>query len=177
MPGFRTHTAINVTVLAGLVTASLADGRFSNGLVAVAAASFLVATVFLSPDLDLRQSSPTRNWGLLRWLWRPYQLVFKHRGVSHNLFLSSITRVAYLLGLIVVGCALARLLAGAALPTQSEALAFAGRPAAAVPSFLREGLWVRRAPLAAAGTGIFLSDTTHIVADRVVSAVKKIASI
>lgn len=96
MPNYLGHTAINIG--AGAVAAyalHFHDVLDVNSLV-IAGTAFTFATLFLSPDLDLNYSNPAKNWGPLRILWWPYSLVFKHRGVSHSLLLSSFTRISYL---------------------------------------------------------------------------------
>ena len=62
--------------------------------------SYLSGGLYLSPDLDLRQSYPTKRWGLLRWIWVPYRKLIcggKHRcKLSHSPLIGTIVRVAYL---------------------------------------------------------------------------------
>ena len=45
--------------------------------------SYLFATFFLSPDLDI-ESKPYKRWGILRLILWPYKVILKHRGFSHN---------------------------------------------------------------------------------------------
>lgn len=73
------------------------------GLLAFAAA-YLLSSLMLSPDLDLRRNSARRRWRVLGFIWAPYTKVFKHRGMSHNLLLGPLTRIGYLflLGALVV---------------------------------------------------------------------------
>ncbi|NKB74898.1 MAG: hypothetical protein GKR83_10300 [Synechococcus sp. s2_metabat2_7] len=60
------------------------------------AAAFLFGGLFLSPDLDIN-SRPYQRWGVLRWLWWPYQRLIHHRSVlSHSPFLGTAIRLAYL---------------------------------------------------------------------------------
>lgn len=159
MPGFRTHTTLNLIALGAVSATWLRQGVVAPELAGIFAASFVVATVFLSPDLDLKHSSPTRNWGPLRYLWRPYQWMFKHRGMSHSVLFSSVTRIAYLLG---VGAAIGALIIIAS---------------AAEPPSLGDELWTHRMSLSAVGAGIFLSDLAHITADRVLSMLKILVKI
>ena len=58
---------------------------------------YFFGTFLFSPDMDLARSDPMRNWGALRWIWRPYAMVFKHRGISHMPIVGTLTRVLYLL--------------------------------------------------------------------------------
>ena len=65
-------------------------------------ASYSLATMFLSPDLDLHTSKPTQNWRALRYFWRPYSILFKHRGFSHSIVLGPLTRILYILCALTV---------------------------------------------------------------------------
>lgn len=58
-------------------------------------AGYLVGTFLLSPDLDLPQSKPSKRWKGLRFLWRPYQMFSKHRGLSHVPILGTAVRSVY----------------------------------------------------------------------------------
>lgn len=56
----------------------------------------LVSTVFLSPDIDIKQSISSRSWGILRVLWVPYHRVFRHRKLSHWPLVGTLSRLIYL---------------------------------------------------------------------------------
>ncbi len=72
--------------------------------------SYTLASILLSPDLDLRRTSVGRRWGPLRVIWVPYFLLFRHRGLSHSLLWGPITRVGYLACLTAaVWCTVVRL--------------------------------------------------------------------
>lgn len=60
------------------------------------AGAFLFATFLMNPDLDLPHSTPTRNWGILKFLWKPYNKKLKHRGISHFPVFGTLTRIFYL---------------------------------------------------------------------------------
>ena len=50
----------------------------------------------LGPDLDIR-SIQYRRWGLLRWIWLPYQKALKHRStLSHGPIIGTAIRVVYM---------------------------------------------------------------------------------
>ncbi len=57
---------------------------------------YIAGTLFLSPDLDLSNSKPSKRWRFLRCIWLPYQNLFRHRGVSHIPLLGSLIRILYL---------------------------------------------------------------------------------
>ncbi len=81
------------------MTASIASGHADVGLIATA--SYYLAGMYLSPDLDLI-SRPFKRWGLLRFLWLPYQrLIPRHRHwLSHGPVIGSGVRLLYLAVLV-----------------------------------------------------------------------------
>lgn len=84
------HTA-GVLALSGAVVGSLLG--WTQGLVYLGAG--LVSTLYLSPDLDLRESRPSRRWGPLSLLWEPYRLLHPHRGASHTYLYGPLSRLLY----------------------------------------------------------------------------------
>ncbi|ABE51616.1 metal-binding protein [Methanococcoides burtonii] len=93
MPGGKTHDTINIAVLiiilAGifyLIMGNLSEmaARYLDiYTISVLSLSYIFATFFLSPDLDI-ESKPYKRWKMFRILWWPYKVIFKHRGLSHN---------------------------------------------------------------------------------------------
>jgi uncharacterized metal-binding protein len=66
------------------------------GLVLASSGAYLFSGLVFGPDLDTR-SRHYQRWGLLRWLWLPYQRVLPHRSVfSHGPVLGTCGRVLYL---------------------------------------------------------------------------------
>jgi uncharacterized metal-binding protein len=169
MPGYKIHTSANLIALAGMSYLVSENYTVAPYLIGIGATSFALATLFLSPDLDLKHSSPTRNWGLLRFLWRPYQAIFKHRGLSHNIFFSSATRIGYLICVFASALIAARAWADPSPTAIFTASTLVIEPAKSVISTHGEHL-------TAVGVGIALSDTCHIITDRFVSSLKKLFS-
>ncbi len=62
---------------------------------------YLVGTFLLSPDLDLPHSKPSKRWKKLRFIWKPYQALSRHRGTSHVPILGTFLRLTYLLLMIM----------------------------------------------------------------------------
>ncbi len=58
---------------------------------------WLFATLIFSPDTDVM---PKKRSGVLQFFLYPYSILFKHRGVSHMIFVGTLVRVLY--GLIVM---------------------------------------------------------------------------
>lgn len=175
MPSGKTHTLLNLAALPAAVLAAKHFGGLSNDLLAFGAGSFVVATFFLSPDLDLARSRPTYRWKWLAPIWWGYHRIFKHRGLSHSLFLGSLTRVAYLAGIAF----LATFAFGAARAwiegeSLGRSLAEAGTLASAWAEVARENGLRNWTWIAASAAGIWLSDCVHILSDRLGSAGKKL---
>lgn len=153
MPDGKTHEAINAAVLvasiAGLYYFSAGYGNAAIAryldiyTIVTFAVAYIFATFFLSPDLDI-DSKPYRRWRMLRILWWPYKVIFRHRGLSHNPVIGPVSIVLNL-ALIVVPLLL---LAGVSLQ---------GLPSGLVISAI---------------AGIVLSIEVHIISDNVISRMK-----
>ena len=91
----RTHDLVNLVALPGFFYFLPKELYVPFGI------GYLVGTFLLSPDIDLPNSRPTRRWSFLRCLWAPYQSVSKHRGISHLPVVGSLTRLAYLVGVVL----------------------------------------------------------------------------
>ena len=93
MPDGKNHNKINITVLIVLLSGFFAlFKRYDVDLFAeyinfqsvlIFSIFYLFGTFFLSPDLDI-QSAPYKRWGPFKFLWWPYKVLFKHRGMSHH---------------------------------------------------------------------------------------------
>ena len=65
-------------------------------------AAFLTGGLWLSPDLDTN-SLALKRWGILKYLWWPYQKIIPHRSIfSHGPFIGTALRVSYLLSMIMI---------------------------------------------------------------------------
>lgn len=95
MPGYKTHDKIGLAAVIPVSATSVYIGA-SFYDTAVLAIGIIAGTFFLSPDLDLH-SRIYRRWGILRWIWIPYQKVIHHRSwVSHSGPISATLRILYL---------------------------------------------------------------------------------
>ncbi len=68
---------------------------YSLELALIAASSHLLGGLYLSPDLDLK-SLPWKRWGILRFIWIPYQRIPHRHWLSHAPVVGSIGRLLYL---------------------------------------------------------------------------------
>jgi uncharacterized metal-binding protein len=128
------------------------------------------------PDLDTR-SVQIRRWGLLRWIWWPYRRVVPHRSrLSHGVLVGTFLRLVYL---TVVFCGLAGLVVYAVqqygdVPVFKEIVEPSRRFAEATyPTLAKQTahgdwkfvVWIL--------LGLELGAISHIIADTLVSAVKR----
>lgn len=110
MPSGQTHDRITLWSLPIVASSTYLLTRSSDRTLIVAGA-FLFSGLMFGPDLDI-YSVQYKRWGLLRWLWIPYQKTLKHRSLlSHGLIIGTTVRLLYLafwlslLGIFVVGIA------------------------------------------------------------------------
>ncbi|MEA3294453.1 MAG: DUF2227 family putative metal-binding protein [Euryarchaeota archaeon] len=83
MPSDKIHTKINLLMLVIILTIMFMVGLKDVQLVTIFVLTYLFATYFLSPDLDI-DSTPYKRWGVFRVLWYPYKTLIKHGGISHH---------------------------------------------------------------------------------------------
>jgi uncharacterized metal-binding protein len=90
--------AITVTTPV-ILAAAIASGHAEVGLIVTA--SYYLAGMYLSPDLDL-VSRPFKRWGLLRFVWLPYRrlIPFHRHWLSHGPVVGSAVRLVYLAALV-----------------------------------------------------------------------------
>ncbi|HEV2912641.1 MAG TPA: metal-binding protein [Pyrinomonadaceae bacterium] len=120
MPSGKTHDAI--TTLLAAPTFVAAWGVAGSWTLALAATvAMLFGGFMFGPDLDIQSRQYTR-WGVFRFLWLPYRMLFKHRSRwSHGIIFGTLIRVLYfalvIALLILAGVYLRAALLGGAPPT------------------------------------------------------------
>ncbi len=94
MPSGKTHDAI--TVLLAVPTFVAAWGVTGSLLLAgVTTGAMLFGGLMFGPDLDIQSRQYTR-WGVFRFLWWPYKVMFRHRSRwSHGILFGTLIRVVY----------------------------------------------------------------------------------
>jgi uncharacterized metal-binding protein len=164
LPSGRTHDRVtlwSLPLIAGgtLFTTARADLAFwvSGG--------FLFSGLIFGPDLDL-YSFHYKRWGILRWLWRPYQQAIKHRSIwSHGPIIGTIGRILYLslwlslVGLFYVGIAR---IAGAKTYTGQQLIAI-----------VRHSIDLHFPVYLALFCGLELGAMSHYLSDWLVSTFKR----
>ncbi|WP_017294727.1 metal-binding protein [Geminocystis herdmanii] len=95
MPSGKTHDRITwyslplVIILFAIITRQL-------DLTLLASIGFIFSGLMFGPDLDI-YSVQFQRWGVLRFIWLPYQKKLKHRSIiSHGFIIGTIVRILYL---------------------------------------------------------------------------------
>jgi uncharacterized metal-binding protein len=152
----KTHDAVGLSV-AGAIAGFGVAYWLGNGSPYVLYTGAVTAwgIWMFGPDLDT-QSNPSNRWGLLEFIWTPYQKATKHRSIwTHIPLLSTVIRVCYL---SAIGWCFWQ---GLVLLSPGIAAPF-GEVIGGVVDWLglsgRAGLWVLI-------TGLFIGDLVHWLAD------------
>ncbi|ABF45484.1 Predicted membrane-bound metal-dependent hydrolase [Deinococcus geothermalis DSM 11300] len=155
VPSGRVHNLINIAaysvLAAGVLVAAQQNLLTVTPLQALHfTVGFFVGTFLLSPDLDLAegQVDSKRRWGWLGFLWVPYGMLCRHRGLSHTWLVGPLTRLAYLAVIAALLLGLLRFV-------------WPAFPVPAIPQPLSLKLLL---PLLA---GYYLSQWLHLIADGV----------
>jgi uncharacterized metal-binding protein len=113
MPPGQTHDRITLWALPFVTGATFAQTKSGN-LTLLVASGFMFGGLMFGPDLDI-YSRQYQRWGLLRWIWIPYQKSLRHRSfLSHGPIIGTTLRVIYLSGvvgiLVILGTVVAQIL-------------------------------------------------------------------
>jgi uncharacterized metal-binding protein len=167
MPSGRTHDRITWwTFPLTLGGAWWLSGRWD--VTSAVTASYLFSGLMFGPDLDTR-SVQVRRWGLLRWIWWPYRHFVPHRSqLSHGVLVGTFLRLVYL---TIVFCVLAGLVAYGL--QQYGGVPVFRELEATYPTLTKQTarwewtfvVWIL--------LGLELGAISHIIADTLVSAVKR----
>ena len=171
MPSGKTHDAI--TLLLTVPTFVAAWGVTGSLLLAsVTTGAMLFGGLMFGPDLDIQSRQYTR-WGVFRFIWWPYKMMFRHRSRwSHGIIFGTLIRVVYfafMLSLIAVAAVYLRALLIAHEPPDFGELVGAWR---AVEAGMRlEG--TGRAAALATLAGLWWGAASHTLTDVAWSVLRK----
>jgi uncharacterized metal-binding protein len=101
MPSGKTHDWI--TILISIPVFAFAWKISNNLLIAIITLTgFLFGGLLFGPDLDV-PSKQYYRWGIFRFLWYPYQVLFKHRSRwTHGILLGTFFRIIYFTGAVTL---------------------------------------------------------------------------
>jgi uncharacterized metal-binding protein len=101
MPSGKTHDAITFFLVAPTFAATYFVMQ-NLPISIVVTFGMLFSGLMFGPDLDIHSKQYTR-WGILRYLWYPYQTCFSHRSRwSHGLLFGTLIRVIYFIGVLTL---------------------------------------------------------------------------
>lgn len=123
MPSGKTHDTITFILAAPTFLAAWGITR-SLALAIITTCAMLFGGLMFGPDLDIQSRQYTR-WGVFRFLWLPYRMLFRHRSRwSHGLLFGTLIRVIYftivIAILVAAGVYLRATFTGGAPPAFSE---------------------------------------------------------
>lgn len=99
MANYRTHTLFNLILF--LPISALAIYFFFESplnKIALYGGAFAYGTLYMSPDSDVADKCKLLSLrGILTLPFRPYSKLFAHRGISHWLFIGTLTRILWLI--------------------------------------------------------------------------------
>lgn len=95
MPSGKVHTKI--TYITCLPIATIIWYLFGPLISLIVLVSYIFAGQMFNGDLDIK-SGPYNRWGLLKFIWHPYQKTFKHRSFyTHGPIVGTAIRLGWVL--------------------------------------------------------------------------------
>jgi len=96
MPSYKTHDTITYLLLIFLIPISLLYiGINIYSLIFIV--SYIFSGLMFNGDLDCK-SKPYYRWWIFRFVWIPYQSLFKHRSFfTHGIIIGTLIRLLYIL--------------------------------------------------------------------------------
>ena len=171
MPSGKTHDAITLLLAAPTFAAAWGATR-SVPLAVVATAGMLFGGLMFGPDLDILSRQYAR-WGLFRFLWWPYRVIFRHRSRwSHGIIFGTLIRVVYfalMLTLVVCAAIYLRATFVAGVPADYGAVVRAWRAMEAGALMQGRTLHIFLAALA----GLWWGAASHTLTDVTWSVIRK----
>lgn len=160
MPDGRTHdeiTLVTASFLAPVTYGLLLDGE--PGQATLLLGAYLVSGLLFSDDLDI-DSIEYKRWGLLRFLWLPYQKLVPHRSwLSHGLLIGPLLRILYFAGVFTLALWLALTALSRVLPLDAVGIIGGGLSAIARSLIDHPRWWL------VAFSGFVMGSAAHIMSD------------
>ncbi len=101
MPSGRTHDRITLLSLPPFAVLAYLLTRRGEWVLWFSGA-YLFSGLMFGPDLDI-YSLQYKRWGIVRWIWLPYQSCLRHRSFfSHGFLVGTIIRLMYLLIIVLI---------------------------------------------------------------------------
>lgn len=105
MPSGHTHDRITLWLLPWIICFCYLFTR-DGELTLLCSSGFLLSGLMFGPDLDI-YSVQFKRWGILRYIWLPYQKLLNHRSFfSHGFIIGTVIRISYLIFFLFIFSAL-----------------------------------------------------------------------
>lgn len=170
MPSGKTHDAITIILAAPTFVAAWGvTGNLALALLVTGA--MLFGGLMFGPDLDI-QSRQYARWGVFRFLWLPYRMLFRHRSRwSHGIIFGTLIRILYftiVLALLVLsGVYLRAMFTNGLMPSLEEiAQAWSAIEAGARQNVGEHAVWAVLA-------GLWWGAASHTLTDVTWSVLRK----
>ncbi|MBN2479682.1 MAG: DUF2227 family putative metal-binding protein [Parachlamydiales bacterium] len=102
MAQYKTHASFNILLaLPAIIWGMIYFFHPALNLLIIFIGCYIYATLFMNPDLDIANKIKFFSIrGLLSIPFRSYSMIFRHRGISHSIFLGTISRVLWLAAIL-----------------------------------------------------------------------------
>lgn len=175
MPSGKTHDLITLLLAAPTFAAAWVLTE-SVALSVIVTGATLFGGFMFGPDLDILSRQYTR-WGVFRFIWFPYRVVFRHRSRwSHGILFGTLIRVFYFAGMLTViisaAVYLRALFVGGTPPGWNEV----AHAWLSIESSIA-GLGVNRSAVWAVLSGLWWGAASHTLTDVGWSVVRKASEI
>ncbi|MBC7909659.1 MAG: metal-binding protein [Pyrinomonadaceae bacterium] len=174
MPSGKTHDAITFILAAPTFAAAwIVSGSIVLAIIMTSA--MLFGGLMFGPDLDIQSRQYTR-WGVFRFVWLPYRMIFRHRSRwSHGILFGTLIRVIYfalvIAALVAAAVYLRAALTGGAFPSPDElAQAWRAIESGISASWGKHTVW-------AAFAGLWWGAASHTLTDVAWSVLRKSSEI
>lgn len=100
---YKTHVKFNVFLGLPIFLFGLFHYEIKMEYILTFSAFFIYSTLFMNPDMDLANKIKLLSFkGLLTFPFRIYSKIFRHRGISHQFLLGTLTRIIFLSFFLVI---------------------------------------------------------------------------
>jgi len=98
MPNYQKHMKLVIWLCVGMLLMAYSLDYLSQELV-IFVCAVLATAKYISPDLDMKDTIPTKSWGIFKPMLWPYRKIPQdgpaHRGISHHPIWGPLTLIPY----------------------------------------------------------------------------------
>ena len=98
MPNYEKHMRLTIWICVAILLIAYSFDYLSTEVVIFVCATLCTAK-YISPDLDMKGTIPTKSWGIFKPMLYPYRKIPQerpaHRGISHHPIWGPLTLIPY----------------------------------------------------------------------------------